>query len=579
MQLEVTNLSKYYGARLIFENVTCYIDNNDRIGLVGDNGAGKSTFCNIIASLDPDYDGRIKKYPGAKVAYFKQMMETEKFKDLTIFEYILTTQQKLLDIETEYNQMLAKLEEKAPTEAYLQEFGNIQENYFGSGAHDLLERMEIVLNGLGIYESAELLKASASARDITWEMKMDSLSGGERKIVELATILLNVSANVLILDEPTNHLDIEARAWLESFIRQFKGAVVIVSHDRYLLNSVASKIWEITEQTLTTYTGNFDRFSQLKKEKYEALMHTYNVQQKELGRLIAIMKALHLRAKRSESPAIISQYNAMKTRIVKFEKKMIKKPESRPELNLSLRNNAPKGHIVVKMENYSFSFSENKIIFKNQSILFSKNDKVALLGANGIGKSTLIKLILTKYCSMHRISPETFGIRDFYDKYQEDVIHSENFYIGPSVKIAYYSQHHNQLPENLTIRDLLWDDGVKEEGEFQSIIKRFHFDKKTVDKKIIKSLSGGEKSKLQFILLMLSDANTLLLDEPINHLDIASMKVVEDVLAEFPGALFVISHDRHFLGKVVNKIVHIKDKGIHEYFGTIDEYIKETYDK
>lgn len=209
----------------------------------------------------------------------------------------------------------------------------------------------------------------------------------------------------------------------------------------------------------------------------------------------------------------------------------------------------------------------------------TKNDKVALLGGNGTGKSTLLKLILTKYCDMHHISPTDYGIADFSKRFSDAVADTKKFAVGPGNTIGYYSQHHGQLDTSVSIRQFLWDKGIREEGKFQSLIKKYHFDKKTVDNKAIGDLSGGEKSKLQFMLLMIQEPNTLLLDEPINHLDIDSMQVVEDVLSEFNGALFVISHDRYFLNKVVNKIVYIEDNKLNEFFGSIDEYLAKFYDR
>ncbi len=573
MRLELTNIEKFFGADLLFEKVSGYVDDHEVIGLVGNNGVGKSTFCNIITGHDEEYDGNVHVYPGTKVAYFKQMLEKVGHDEMTVFDYVLHTQQHLLDLEREYHTVLNRLQTEETTTALLNEFGELQENYFNSGAADLLERIEKVLHGLGIYETAELSHA-AGKRNITWDMQLQYLSGGERKIVELATVLLNKSANVLILDEPTNHLDMEARAWLEEFIKGFPGSIIIVSHDRHLLNTIANQVWEIDNYTLTTYKGNYDHFERQKKANRDALLHNYEMQKKEKDRLIAILQAFQRNERNGGNYVTVKLYNATKSRLERFEKNMMAEPpKDRAELKLNLTALPPQGYAVLKLEHFSFEFSAEKPIFTDTSITITRSDKVALLGANGIGKSTLLKLILVKYCYQHELDPRLFGVGDFSDRYLSQLKNNDAFYVGPGIKIAYYSQHHNQLPNELTIRELLYQHDIKEEGKFQSIIRRFHFEKDTVDNKKIGDLSGGEKSKLQFLMLTISDANVLLLDEPINHLDIASMKVVEDVLHDFKGAMFVISHDRYFLNRVINKIVYVKNKKVNEFLGTIDEYI------
>lgn len=573
MLLELNNLAKFYGAELLFDRVSGYIAENEVVGLVGNNGVGKSTLCNIITGNDHEFDGLVKKYPGVRIAYFRQMLESSMESEQTVFDYVLGTQEKVLGIEREYQAMLNRLQTEEATPTLLNDFGDIQESYELFAADTLLDRIEAVLNGLGIFETLGETTLPGQ-RNITYHSKLKELSGGERKIVELAVILLDKSANLLILDEPTNHLDMKARAWLEEFIKGFDGSVIIVSHDRYLLNSVATQIWEILNHTVNTYKGNYDRFEIVKAETLEALRHQYAIEQKELERLEAIVTAYQKNQKNGGNFVTTNLYNATKSRIERYKKNIIEEPpRDRVELRLTLQDSPPKGYTLVKLEHYTFGYDETRHIFDDTTLTLTKEDKVALLGANGTGKSTFMKLILAKYVHMHELNPEDYGIGDFVKKYKTALVSDKGFYVGPGVKIGYYSQHHSQLPKNQTIRELLWQNDIKDESQFQSVIRRYHFDKETVDDKKIGSLSGGEKSKLQFILLMLSGANTLLLDEPINHLDIDSMKVVEQVLHDFKGALMVISHDRYFLSQVVNKIVYLKEKKLNEFTGTVDEYI------
>lgn len=573
MRLELNNIIKFYGADLLFHQVNGFVDDNQVIGLIGNNGVGKSTLCNIITGNDHEFDGQIKRYPGVRIAYFRQMLESSAVSDQTVFEYVLSTQEQVLEIEREYQAMLNRLQTEEATSALLDEFGNIQEAYELHEAATLLERIEEVLNGLGIYEILDT--TIPGRRNITYHSKLSELSGGERKIVELAVILLDKSANVLILDEPTNHLDMNARAWLQDFIKGFRGSVIIVSHDRHLLNNVADQIWEILNFTLDTYQGNYDRFEKLKKEKLESLRHQFALQKKEEARLQEILDAFKKNVRLGGNYVTVKLYNATKSRLERFRMNMMDEPpKERPEMRLTLQREQPKGYTVVKLDHFSFGYDDNRKLFDDQTITFTKENKIALLGANGTGKSTFLKLILTKYVLMHDLDPHEYGIAEFVKKYKSVVTKDNSFYVGPGIKVGYYSQHHNQLAQDLTIRDLLWQHDIKDESQFQSIIRRYHFEKDTVDEKKIGDLSGGEKSKLQFILLMLSGANTLLLDEPINHLDIDSMKIVEQVLHDFTGSLIVISHDRYFLSRVINKIVYLKNNGIHEFLGTVDEYLQ-----
>lgn len=576
MRLELSNMTKYFGADLLFHQVNAYVDDQQVIGLIGNNGVGKSTLCNLITGHDYEFDGQIKRFPGVRIAYFRQMLESTQQSDETVFDYVLSTQSHVLEIEREYQAMLNRMQNEEVTAALLDEFGNIQEAYEINGAADLLDRIEEVLNGLGIYEVLDL--TIPGRRNITYHSKLSELSGGERKIVELAVILLDKSANLLILDEPTNHLDMTARAWLESFIKGFQGSVIIVSHDRHLLNNVADQVWEIADFTLTSYKGNYERFEKQKKERLEALRHEYAMQKKEMERLEAILTAFQRNERNGGNYVTVKLYNATKSRLERFKQNMMPEPpKDRPELRLSLQNVQPKGYTVVKLEHFSFGYDETRKLFTDQNLVLTKEDKVALLGANGTGKSTFMKLILTRYAQMHDLDPAEFGITDFAKKYGSVVAADKSFYVGPGIKLGYYSQHHSQLPLGITIRELLWQHDIKDESQFQSLIRRYHFEKDTVDNKKIGDLSGGEKSKLQFILLMLSGANTLLLDEPINHLDIDSMKIVEQVLHDFSGSLIVISHDRYFLSRVINKIIYIKDQGLHEFRGTVDEYIEKHH--
>jgi ATP-binding cassette subfamily F protein 3 len=569
LALDLRKINKFYGSFQVLKDITLTLPANEIVGLIGVNGAGKSTLCNIIAGDDTEFDGEKNIYPGIIPSYFRQMSDsTLSITDsLSVFEYILQSQDHVLKLEQRYHDLLKALTTSPNDEKLLKEFGNVQDEYLATEAYNLLERIEETLNGLGIKEHGD------GARNISWHSQIAQLSGGERKIVELAVILLNKKANLLILDEPTNHLDIEGREWLETFIRGFRGTVIIVSHDRYLLNRLSQTIWEIEAGRLIKYTGNYDQFEVIKKREHEALVHKYEMQQKELSRLEEVLKELRRKVDIGGSPKIVSQYNAMKTRIEKYKEECIPNPDNkRPEMILRLREPPKMGHISVRLSEVNFEFSDSRKIFENTSTLIHNGERIALLGANGTGKSTLMKLILSRYVLDREINPKEFGVDEFVSRFSEQIKQAD-IYIGPSVKIAYYSQNHSFVSGQITLRELLKQRGVNDEGAFQSIIRQFQFSKDTVDDKYLSELSGGEKSKVQFMLLSQSEANVLLLDEPINHLDIASMKIVEEVLAKFTGTIIVISHDRYFLNRIINKVIYIKDHTMKEFLGTYDEYL------
>lgn len=569
--LEAKKIEKFYGAHRALHDIDIVVGEQEIIGLIGNNGAGKTTFCNILSGEDTDFYGELQKPSRTIISYFRQInKDTLANEKTTVFEYVLASQQHVLDIEQRYHDALRDMQ-KDSSEEMIEKFGEIQEEYMATEAYNLIERIEETLQGLGIAEHGD------GTRNISWTSELKDLSGGERKIVELATILLNKKANLLILDEPTNHLDIEGREWLEKFIRDFKGSVVIVSHDRYLLNRLAQTIWEVDKGTVIKYKGNYELFEKLKHDNTDALIHLYDMQQKELGRLEEALKDLKYRVSIGGSPPIVAQYNAMKTRIERYKETMIDHPlKGKTTLTFALTKPPEFGHMAVKIEDFSFSYTSGRKIFEHANANVVNGERIALLGANGSGKSTLMKILLTKYCQDRNITPNAYGITKFVDEYGAGIKSTRAIVIGPGIKLAYYSQNHGQLNDAKTIRETLRDIGIGAENEFQSIIRRFQFDKDTVDNKYIGDLSGGEKSKIQFMLVMLTKANLLLLDEPINHLDIESMKVVEKVLAEYTGTLMVISHDRYFLNRVITKVLYVNNHSLKEYLGTYDEFLEKT---
>jgi len=568
MRLDLKNVARVYGHTTIIGGITTQVADKEIIGLVGRNGAGKSTLCNIISGHDQEYDGEVYIYPQTNIAYFKQIDTPFADKNLTVFDYVLSTQKEILELDKKYHDYLQKITAEPNNDKLLAQFGEVQDQYFSLEAYNLLERIENTLSGLCIKEHGD------GERNISWHSQMSTLSGGERKIVELTTILLDKKANLLILDEPTNHLDIKGRDWLEQFIKGFNGSIILVSHDRHLLDKVCEKIWNINDGRLTSYEGNYTRFKELKKKNDEALWNQYKLQQKEYARLQEVLAELFRKVKVGGGPAIVGQYNAMKSRIEQFEKTLIADPRgNQQEFEFSLQKPKEFGYNAIRIDGLTFTYGETRTIFDNAHADILNGDKIALLGDNGSGKSTLLKIILSQYCRERYLEPKNYGIEEFFKHNANNL--GNTIKIGPSVTITYYSQNHAQLDTSMTIREFLATQGIRDESKFQSLVRKFQFDKDTVDYKRIGDLSGGEKSKLQFLLVMFSGANVLLLDEPINHLDIPSMEVIESILLEFKGTIIVISHDQYFLNRVITKVLKLEDNQIKEFIGTYSEYLRK----
>lgn len=559
MLLELTDILKDYSGIEIFGGISVNLREGEVVGLVGDNGVGKSTLCNIIAGVDTEFDGRRYAYPGVKISYFKQLLDagSNDFSDITVFDYVLESQKYVLDLETNYLNLVKRLEYEPTNQTLLKDFENLQDEYLRLEAYALTDRIENVLNGLGITQYG------TGSRKITWEAKIRTLSGGERKILELATILLDKESQVLILDEPTNHLDLHARKWLSGFIKSYKGAIVLVSHDRYLLTESTSTTWEISKKRLTSYPGNYEKFLKLKAQALESKIKQYELERRELARLEVTFAEIKRRLSMAPSVKMAKQYQAFITRMDKYKAKMIPDPrEHKPPFLFSLAKPVRFGRTVFEVQNLIAKYGD-RILLDNVSFKIENGDKVVLLGKNGSGKSSLFNILFKEFAKQANVSVTQESPEYSFDK----------LYVGPGVKLGYYSQTHSYLPNDLSVRDYLKRFDILTEGQFQKHIRKYQFSKDTVDMKLIGDLSGGEKSKLQFMTLELIKPNVLLLDEPINHLDISSMIVVESILKNFTGTIIVISHDRHFLNEFGNKVLYLNDMKVETYSGTFNEVL------
>lgn len=567
--LATKNLTKYYGSSLVFHGVDLEVYENARIGIVGANGIGKSTLCNCLCGFDNEYTGKVMLYSDCKIAYFKQLYRTYDPKELemSIFDYVLHTQQDVLDMEQKmYDQM--KLVAKDASTKNLELLSKYQTAYENYEGYTLLERVEAVLERLGIKEHGD------GFRNIGFDHKLGQLSGGQRKIVELASILIRRDINLLILDEPMTHLDVYAREWLEEYIKGFKGAIIVVSHDREMLTKAVNAIWTIEQHALETYKGNYTKYLADRNNKIKTIKKAWSVYQTTLKKHEKHLAEIKLWVQKSGGESVKRMLVIEKRRIERLKTKEPTNPNIfESNFRFALSTMPIQANLAIRVQNFSFKFESDDpahpILFKKASLLLKRNEKIALTGLNGVGKTTFFKIILTRYCIDRKIESKVFGIEDFYNKYNE-VIGKADIFIGPSIKLGYYDQQHGNLNDKTRIDKFFIELGISDLGTMYSVMKKFEFEKEDASK-LIGDLSGGEKCRLQFIRMYMDKPNFLLLDEPVNHLDIEDREVVNNVLKRFLGGLILISHDRYLVKSVTEGECIIKDGEIKKQVSEVVE--------
>ena len=533
--LSCSNISKSYGANTILENISFSIEDGDKIGLIGLNGSGKTTLFNILAGEILNDSGDIYIQKDLKIGYLKQHTNIES--NLTIFDECLEVFKPLIEME----KVLRNLEHKISLESsnghsdkldsLLNEYSILLEEFNNQNGYGYRSEIKGVLKGLGF--SDEEMDKNANV-----------LSGGQKARLSLAKLLLE-KPNVLLLDEPTNHLDIDAINWLENFLKEYNGAVLTISHDRYFLNNVVSKIFLLENKNIKIYNTNYTKYMEQRKKDLEILKKQYENQQKEIKRQEEIIQ----RFSNYGGKRYIKQAQARQKLLDKM--KLLDKPIDDKKAKINFEPKIKSGRDVLKVENLGKSFKEYEL-FKDINFNIYRGEKVGLIGPNGVGKTTLFKTILNEI------------------PYEEG-----NITIGQHVHIGYFDQEQTNLNLNNTVIDEIWDEHPKlNHFEIRTILSHFLFIGDDIFKEI-SELSGGERGRLQLLKMMLSDANFLLMDEPTNHLDIDSKEVLEDALIEYEGTVLVISHDRYFLNKVADKILEMTEDGIIEYLGNYDYYLEK----
>jgi ATP-binding cassette subfamily F protein 3 len=540
ISISLSNLTLILGAKTLFRDLSWEIQHNQKIGLVGPNGAGKSSLLKLITGeYTSEPGGNIARAKGVTIGYLPQQPEFDP--SAVALQLALDGNPRVTELEHELAAIETRLgdpsvyeNEKALTRTLALHEVSLTE-YESLGGETYPEHVRDLLLGLGLPEE-------------DFAKPIGVLSGGQKKLIGLARLML-VCPDVLLLDEPDNHLDLPGKAYLENLILDYPGAVVLISHDRYLLDAVVTHIAEIEDGRLTTFPGTYTEYILDKQERMARAEELYQIQQRSIARMEMALKRYQLWVQVSDKFA--SRVHSMETRLAKVDRR------DRPSLErrkMGLELNGWRGSNQV-LELLDVHKSYARPVLAGVHFLIRHGERVGLIGPNGAGKSVLLRLILgTEIPDMGEIK------------------------IGPSIKVGYYAQEHETLDLNKTLIDTVRRSGVMSESNAVAFLLRYLFTYKQASEKI-RTLSGGERSRLQLALLVLSGANFLLLDEPTNNLDIASAEVLENALSDFVGTVLVISHDRYFLDRTVERILALEDGRLKEYIGGYSDYVEKERKK
>ena len=533
--LSAKDIGKTYGVDTIIENVSFHINQGDRVGIVGANGAGKTTLLNILTGELSHDSGEIYISQNTTIGYLKQKDQFSS--ESTVIEEVEKIFVDMRAMEQEMDELSHRISEVGEdSEALMERYSRLQDLYKNRGGYTYKSEMNGVLNSMAF--GSEF-----------YDKKISTLSGGERTRLALACLLLS-KPDLLFLDEPTNHLDIGTLKWLEQYLKGYRGTIVIVSHDRYFLDQMANRIFEVEHHRLHCYDGNYSQYAEKKRNLREAEMRAYNKQQTEIRRQEDMIR----RFRQHGTEKLAKRAASREKRLESMER--LERPEAAlGKMKIHFRQEYQSGNDVVYAENLSKSFgfgAARKELFHGVGFDIKRGERICIVGPNGVGKTTLLRMI------MEELSPESGYIK-----------------IGHNVKFGYYDQGQLLLNNSATVMDEVHDSyRLYKDSEIRSILGRFLFKNDQVFLQV-GSLSGGEKARLSLLKLMMSGANVLILDEPTNHLDIDSKEVFEEALMDYPGTVIVVSHDRYFLNKIPTRILELDKDGMTEYLGTYDYYVEK----
>ncbi len=535
--ITLNQIQKQFGSRVLFRDCSLQIGARDRIGLIGPNGSGKTTLFRMILGEEPIDGGEILIAKGVRMGYLPQEVIT--FRGNTVLGEVLKGASQITSLQDKMKileEELSAIGAPEVQEKLAKEYGKLHEHYTVLGGYGLEAEAKQILHGLGFRE-----------RDLN--RKTDELSGGWLMRIALSKILLQ-SPDLLLLDEPTNHLDLESLIWLEHFLTNYPGAMVIVSHDRVFLNHLVDQIAEIDGEKIDLYHGNYDHYLKEKENRKEILEATYKTQQRKIEQTEKFIE--RFRAKNTKSSQVQSRIKMLE----KIER--IELPRERKEIRFEFPAPKRSGHRVIEVKNLHKRYGET-VVYQGIDLTLFRGDKVALVGPNGAGKSTLLKILA--------------GVLD----YEQGEV-----YLGKDVTRAYFAQHQFDLlhPEQTVYEELLSIATDESQTQLRTLLGTFLFSGEDIEKKV-SVLSGGEKSRLVLAKMLLKPANLLLLDEPTSHLDIASRNVLEMALKQFQGTICLITHDRHLINQIATKVIEI-DRGVPNiYLGNYDDYLykKQQFQK
>ena len=528
--LQANKIERSFAGEVLFDNINLQVDERDRIALVGKNGAGKSTLLKILVGEEEPTSGEINKKKDISLSYLAQDSRFES--ENTIYDEMLHVFDDLRRTEKQLRQMELEMGEKSgeDLDKLMSDYDRLSENFRQAGGFTYEADIRAILNGFKFDESM-------------WQMKIAELSGGQNTRLALAKMLLE-KPNLLVLDEPTNHLDIETIAWLENYLVNYSGALIIVSHDRYFLDKVATITLDLTKHSLDRYVGNYSRFVELKDQKLATEAKNYEKQQKEIAALEDFVNRNLVRASTTK------RAQSRRKQLEKMER--LDKPEAgKKSANMTFQSEKTSGNVVLTVENAAIGY-DGEILSEPINLDLRKMNAVAIVGPNGIGKSTFIKSIVDQI-------PFIKGEKRF----------------GANVEVGYYDQTQSKLTPSNTVLDELWNDfKLTPEVEIRNRLGAFLFSGEDV-KKSVGMLSGGEKARLLLAKLSMENNNFLILDEPTNHLDIDSKEVLENALIDFDGTLLFVSHDRYFINRVATHVLELSENGSTLYLGDYDYYVEK----
>ncbi|MGI5884800.1 MAG: ATP-binding cassette domain-containing protein [Candidatus Spyradocola sp.] len=536
--LQTNQLTKSFGVNQVLKGVTLTVQDHHRVGLVGSNGSGKSTLLKILAGEDTYDGGTLSMTRGLRIGFHTQLDDLTS--ERTVWQEMETCFTHVFQMEEQLRQMEARMGElhDVDPEQYArlaEDYAKLTDRFEDEDGYSWRSRLQGVLTGLGFVPAQ-------------YDQSVPSLSGGERTRLKLGKLLL-LRTDLLLLDEPTNHLDLASIEWLEDYLRSYKGAVVVVSHDRYFLDSVCNSIAELSFGRIEQYDGNYTRYLKLREEVMVRRLKEYTLQQKEIAREEAIIaqyrayntEASHIKAKSREK------------RLSKIER--LEKPVEEHNVYFRFHAGRGTGNDVLLCENLSKSFGARRL-FQGLNLHVRAGDRIALLGANGVGKSTLLKILVGQE------QPDTGSVR-----------------FGAGVEVGYYDQQQQGLHPDKDVLNEVWDDFPRmEQTAIRNALAGFLF---TGDDVLapISTLSGGERGRVLLTKLMLRQDNFLILDEPTNHLDMDSREMLETALLGFEGTILTVSHDRYFINRIADRVIVMEPDGVTEYIGNYDDYLEKAAQK